>query len=189
MTASKKTGASGRTILFLIALAFFGPMALAMWMYFSGQDVELGANHGLLLEPFDNVAEASPELRETVTAPWVLAYVNRGDCGDKCRDALYLSRQSRTMLGREMDRLDRLFLHGSVEPDTLFLDQEHSDLARLQSAGLADALTQKTPEDVASGGFYLIDPIGNLVLYFPPDINPKDMVADIKRLLKISQIG
>ena len=93
------------------------------------------------------------------------------------------------MLGREMDRLDRLFLHGSSEPDTLFLEQEHEDLVRLYDVGLAGALIRKTPREAVKGGFYLIDPIGNLVLYFPPDINPKDMVADIKRLLKISQIG
>ena len=45
------------------------------------------------------------------------------------------------------------------------------------------------PEALPAGGFYLVDPLGNLVLYFEPGMNPKDMVADIKRLLRISQIG
>ena len=40
-----------------------------------------------------------------------------------------------------------------------------------------------------AGGCYLIDPLGNLVMYFLPGLNPKDMVADIKHLLKLSHIG
>ena len=39
------------------------------------------------------------------------------------------------------------------------------------------------------GGYYLVDPHGNLVMYFGPDIDPRDMVDDIKRLLKLSRIG
>jgi hypothetical protein len=39
------------------------------------------------------------------------------------------------------------------------------------------------------GGVYLIDPLGNLVMYFPPDLDPKDAVRDIKHLLKLSNIG
>ena len=32
-----------------------------------------------------------------------------------------------------------------------------------------------------------MDPLGNLVMYFEPEIDPSDMVEDIKRLLKLSQ--
>jgi hypothetical protein len=178
-------------ILALIALAFFGPMALAMWMYFSGQDVELGANHGALLEPIVNVYDTLPDsgLADVSDVPWRLIYKNTDDCGQPCRQALYLSRQSRTMLGREMDRVARVFLHGPALPDTLFLESEHADLLLLSDQALSELLASKTPGDLSSGGYYLVDPIGNLVLYFPPEIDPKAMVSDIKRLLRISQIG
>lgn len=191
MTAQTKTTLSGRVILALIALAFFGPMALAMWMYFSGQDVELGANHGTLLEPIVNVYETLPDtaLADVSDVPWRLVYKNIDECDQRCREALYTSRQSRTMLGREMDRIVRVFLHGSALPDTLFLQAEHADVIALSDQALADLLAAKTPENLTSGGYYLIDPIGNLVLYFPPGIDPKEMVSDIKRLLRISQIG
>lgn len=191
MTAQSKTTMSGRMVLILIALAFFGPMALAMWMYFSGQDVELGANHGVLLEPIVNVYEMFPgsELASISDAPWRLVYNNVEACADECREALYVSRQSRAMLGREMDRVSRVFLHGTVTPDMLFLQSEHSDISSLSDQDLSESLATKTPDAQAVGGFYLVDPIGNLVLYFPPDIDPKDMVSDIKRLLRISQIG
>ena len=34
-----------------------------------------------------------------------------------------------------------------------------------------------------------MDPLGNLVMYFEPETDPRDMVEDIKRLLKLSRIG
>ena len=38
-------------------------------------------------------------------------------------------------------------------------------------------------------GIYIVDPNGNLVFSYPLDINPKLLLADLKRLLKVSQIG
>ena len=38
-------------------------------------------------------------------------------------------------------------------------------------------------------GIYIVDPNGNLVFFYPIDINPKLLLADLKRLLKVSQIG
>jgi len=62
-------------------------------------------------------------------------------------------------------------------------------LIALENGGLSAILTNKKPEGLAGGGYYLIDPLGNLVMYFAPDIVPGDMVDDIKRLLKLSRIG
>jgi len=36
---------------------------------------------------------------------------------------------------------------------------------------------------------YMIDPLGNLMMRFPKDVDPSLMAKDIKRLLKVSQIG
>lgn len=182
---------SGKLILALIALAFFGPMAIAVYMYYSGQDVELGANNGALLEPIVNLIDTLPgsEIAEAAPGTWRLVYANEGSCDDACRDALYTTRQSRKMLGREMDRVERIFLHGDSAPDTLFIEQEHAGLITFKDGDLARVLENKRPDALPAGGFYLVDPLGNLVLYFEPGMNPKDMVGDIKRLLKISQIG
>lgn len=186
-----KTKTSGRMTLALIALAFLGPMAVAMWMYFSGQQVELGANHGALLEPIVNLEDELPGSQLHASAPekWRLIYSNTGECGEDCRSALYTGRQSRKMLGREMERVERIFLHGDSAPDTLFINQEHVGLVTFEDRELSTLLDARTPPAMVAGGFYLVDPLGNLVLYFPPDLNPKEMVADVKRLLRISQIG
>ncbi|MEM9401093.1 MAG: hypothetical protein AAGA44_01255 [Pseudomonadota bacterium] len=189
--ATTKTASSGKVTLILVFLAFFGPMALAMWMYFSGQEVKLGASNGTLLEPIVNINDTLPavDALQSEEPLWRLAYVNEAECDEACVETLYIQRQSRKMLGREMDRLERLFLHGDLTPDTLFIESEHGDLWTGQDAALSSLLTSKLPAGEPTGGYFLIDPIGNIVLYFRPDMDPKDMVSDIKKLFKISQIG
>jgi hypothetical protein len=93
------------------------------------------------------------------------------------------------MLGKEMDRVVRVFLHGETPPDTVFLAEQHEGLAVLRDDSLSELLDGKRPQSLAAGGYFLVDPLGNLVLYFPPDIDPSDMVEDVKRLLKQSRIG
>jgi hypothetical protein len=93
------------------------------------------------------------------------------------------------MLGKEMDRVERVFLHGEQRPDTLLVAEENKGVVTLQDPALRALLDDKKPRSLPAGGFYLIDPHGNLVLYFSPDIKPRDMVGDIKRLLKLSRIG
>jgi len=36
---------------------------------------------------------------------------------------------------------------------------------------------------------YVVDPLGNLILRFPEDADPKRMIKDMSRLLKYSRVG
>ena len=58
------------------------------------------------------------------------------------------------------------------------LPKDQPDLVRISAGG-------GRMED----GIYIVDPNGNLVFFYPIDINPKLLLADLKRLLKVSQIG
>lgn len=182
---------SGRLRFLLIAAVFFGPLLGAAWLYYKGGELQPDerANHGALLEPIINLHDTVPGVTALENRSWLLLYANDGTCSEDCRTALYTQRQSRLMLGKEMDRVERVFLHGDEAPDTLLITDEHKGLITLQDAVLATVLDNKKPGELATGGFYLIDPHGNLVLYFSPDVDPRDMVDDIKRLLKLSRIG
>jgi hypothetical protein len=118
-----------------------------------------------------------------------MLYVNEAMCEEPCREALYRQRQLRLMLGKEMDRIVRVFLHGDSVPDTVFIEGEHPGLRTIRDKDLGALLNEKRPEQLMPGGIYLIDPLANLVMYFPPDLNPGDVVDDVKHLLKLSQIG
>ncbi len=191
MTETRK--GKGRLQLLLIAAVFLGPLALAAWLYFAepGLTPEARTNHGALLQPIVNLPEAVPgsPLHASNDGNWVLLHANLGECDEDCEFSLYTLRQSRRMLGREMDRLVRVFLHGDSAPDTVLLTEEHTGLVTLQDRALADLLQRQRPDDLDAGGYYLVDPLGNLVMYFPPDIDPSAMVEDIKHLLELSRIG
>ena len=183
----------GRLTLVLIAAIFLGPLALATWLYYGGKGLqpEGRANHGILLEPFTRLSEALPHSAFAAPARrhWRLVYVNTAPCDDACRQGLYTIRQIRLMLGREMDRVERVFLHGDAPLDSPFLTREHEGLVTLGERASAEFLEGRRPESTPGNGYYLIDPLGNLVLYFPPGIPPRDMVSDLKRLLRLSSIG
>jgi len=183
----------GRLQLALMSLVFFGPLILAAWLYFSGSGLtpEGRTNRGALLEPVISIGESLPgsSIIEHGEGRWLLVYANEGVCGEECEFALYTLRQSRLMLGKEMDRLERVFLHGDTAPDTVFLAEQHAGLISISDSSLSGLLQNKKPAVLAAGGFYLVDPLGNLVMYFHPGIEPSDMVEDIKRLLKHSRIG
>jgi hypothetical protein len=190
MTEKKTTWA--RVQMLLIASVFFGPLAVATWMYYSGGlQPERRTNHGALLEPVINITEELPaaEISKQGDGYWMLLYADNEDCMEPCKEALYTLRQSRKMLGKEMDRLKRVFLHGESSPDTVFLAAEHAGLITLRDHDLSLLLNNKKPATLAAGGYFLLDPLGNLVMYFEPETDPSDMVEDIKRLLKLSQIG
>ncbi|MEQ8207736.1 MAG: hypothetical protein RIA65_16295, partial [Woeseia sp.] len=148
-------------------------------------------NHGALLAPIQNVNDVLGETDFTaaIADHWALVYVYTATCADACGDALYKLRQSRLMLGNDMNRVVRVMLHGSEAPDTLLLTEEHAGLIALQESAADRLLNNTYPVEGDSGGYYLIDPLGNLVMYFPTDITPRDLVDDIEHLLKLSSIG
>ena len=184
---------TGRLQLLLVAAVFLGPLLVAAWMYYGGGSVQPQGrtNHGALLQPIANLAEELPgsAVHAHYQQSWVLLYSQDASCDATCRNALYKLRQSRLMLGKEMDRLTRVFLHGNTPPDTVFLAEEHAGLVTIKDGSLTRLLNNKKPVDLPAKGYYLIDPHGNLVMYFRPDLEPSEMVDDLKRLLKLSRIG
>lgn len=195
----------GRAGLLLIAAVFLVPLVAAAWLYYSGQGLqpEGRTNAGRLLQPIVNVNEALsaadrvsvtpatiPDLTDGASSgKWVLLYRNSADCTEACVAALYRMRQSRLMLGRDMTRVVRVFLHGDIPPDKVLLETEHEGLITISNSDLDGVLDRKRPADLAPGGLFLIDPLGNLVMYFAAELTPEAMVDDIEHLLDLSRIG
>ena len=158
-------------------------------MYRTGAMTPGGSsNHGELIEPIVNVGSESA-LGELAAGRWVMLYRSNTACTDACREALYRLHQTRQMLGREMDRVIPVFLHDDSLPARVLLEGEHPGLQTITDKGLGELLAEKRPKNVMPGGIYLLDPLANLVMYFPPDLEPRDLVDDVKHLLKLSRIG
>jgi cytochrome oxidase Cu insertion factor (SCO1/SenC/PrrC family) len=52
---------------------------------------------------------------------------------------------------------------------------------------ISDALGEKA--QLRNNVIYIMDPIGNVMMRFTQDQSKKDLKADLKKLLKVSQIG
>jgi len=191
MSQPEQQRGPARLQLLLIAALFLGPLLFAAWMYYSGKGLAPVArsNHGELLEPIRHLADDHPEIRLLAPGQWLLVYSDEGECANRCQEALYAQRQSRLMLGNDMNRLTRVFLHGETALDTVLADEQQAGLKPVQNKSLAQDLVAALPRDVPQGGFFLIDPLGNLVMYFRSDLDPREMVDDIKHLLDLSRIG
>jgi hypothetical protein len=71
----------------------------------------------------------------------------------------------------------------------VFIEEQHPGLRVMQHRQFGELLAASRPQHLAAGGFFLVDPLGNLMMYFPPDLDPGDMVEDIQHLLDLSRIG
>ena len=193
-TADKRR--TNRLVPTLMALLFFGPLAVAIVMYYVGGDQwrpKGSVAHGILLpEPRTlppGVMILSGGATADFTGKWSLLQVGRGDCDDRCKETLYRTRQVRRALGKELSRVQRFFISTGGQPDAGFLAVEHAGLLVLAD-GLASRDTAlATLGQFAEGDVFIADPRGNVVMRFPAGTAMKDMHEDLALLLKASQIG
>ena len=119
---------------------------------------------------------------------WTMLYVQRGPCDDDCLRHLYDTRQVRTALDREMNRVQRMFIADENCCDLQKLRDLHPDLIIVRAGQPVEPLLALLPAP-NSDRTYLVDPLGNLMMFYAPDSKPKGLLADMKRLLQLSQIG
>lgn len=118
---------------------------------------------------------------------WILVTIDSGYCDEACQEKLYFMRQVRLVQGKQKHRIERLWLiNDNAIPDaelvkqyegTLFVNAKDSEIL-----GFIETRESQTKH------IYLIDPIGNLMMRFPENVDGTKMGHDIKRLLHVSQL-
>jgi hypothetical protein len=202
--ADSHTVRRGRRQLLLLAALFFVPLVVAFWLYYgpSGWRPQGDASKGDLLDPARPLvalalaqADRQPTDAQFLRGKWSMVYVGDGLCDERCRQALYLTRQSRIALNKDMDRVQRVFLVTGRCCDLEFLAREHPDLivARVDddaSAALLEPFPTYDGIPLADAGrVYLVDPLGNLLMSYAPTAPDKALLTDMKKLLRLSHIG
>ncbi len=169
-----------RVTLFLVALACVAPVVLATLAYYLDWGTGGSGNYGELIAP--RTVEGAP--LEKLRGKWVLVTFDAAACDAYCEKKLYFMRQTRRAQGKEQLRLERLWLvTDSGKPRSELLPA-------IEGTHVAPAgeLARAFP-GAAADHIYLIDPLGNLMLRFPRDPDPKKIIKDLNRLLKYSRIG
>lgn len=193
----QKTGNRGRWTLVGLFLLFFLPILSAWLLNIETPDwLPLGrSNHGDLIQPPRSFPLA--DLRTVAAEPvptgflrgkWTLVYVERSNCMADCDRAVYLTRQVRYALGKDMQRIQRML----VVPAESF--RETADKVQRYDGNMS--IVAADPEWFERASFirpgfeiYLVDPQGYLVLSYAKAAEPSGLIRDLERLLKISKIG
>lgn len=191
----------GRRRFLLLAVLFAAPFVLA-WLYisvFGGWRPDTRINHGTLIEPARPLdLPALPRLAAeplfTMTdwrRHWTLVTVAVEGCAATCRENLHTTRQVRLALGKDATRVQRVLLLAGPVADPEFYAGQHPQLTVLPLAedSRATILEQFAVPGASNDYLLLVDPLGNVMMWYPADVAPDALDADLKRLLKYSQIG
>jgi hypothetical protein len=178
-----------RRELWLVAAVCLGPFALALLAYYTGPAwlPQLPGSRELVEPPASIAAlPLEPAATPGELPRWSLIYAKIGPCDEPCARDLERLRQVHWALGPDLDRVRRVYLHtadgapdaGGGELARGRLDTELGPLALVFRA-----------ERLAAGRVYIADPRGNLVVSYPPDVEQKELLRDLERLLDASGIG
>jgi len=178
-----------RRILVGVALMFFVPLGIAFILYYGNAWHPGGrVNHGELIQPPRPLPEAGLPAPYSLQHKWTLLYVQSGACDELCLKRLYDMRQVRTALDRDMQRVQRVLIADELCCDTQKLLMMHPDLIRIPRVAALEPLLESLPSP-DSHRIYLVDPLGNVMMFYPAGAPAMGMLEDMKRLLRLSQIG
>ncbi|MTI14933.1 hypothetical protein [Sansalvadorimonas verongulae] len=173
----------------MIFLIPFGGVALAAWMYFGGQFLPEGRNHkGNLLSPTLTLEafQAANLNADVLDGKWGILVVADGECGETCKNSLYLTRQAHIALNRNSTRMSRFLVSDTAPQPELqtFIDAEHDGLTVVK--GAMPSLSHGSEGSVR---IFLTDPLGNVMLWYNEEHTGKQILKDMEKLLKTSRIG
>ena len=181
-----------RAALWLIVALATAPVAASYLLYYFWPP-ERTVNYGELIGPSPLpdpplvAADGAPFRLSQLKGKWVLVSLDSGRCDEACDRKLLYMRQLRLTLGKERDRVERVWLVvDGAAPRTGALESYEGTWVARVDAGLASRFPAP---DGAAGHIYVVDPLGNLMMRFPRDPEPRRMIRDLQRLLRASQVG
>jgi hypothetical protein len=187
----------GRLRMLLVLLVCASPVIASYVTYFVIRP-EGRSNYGSLIQPSRGLpadlrlstldgADVSPR---SLRGQWLLVAVGPTACDKACQRRLFTQRQLREMLGRERDRLDKVWLvtdsapvvpalravlAGPVPVQVLRVDRDA--LARWLAPAEGQALEDH---------LYLVDPMGEWMMRMPASPEPARVKRDLERVLRAS---
>ena len=182
-----------RTLLLVLALLLL-PFATAAGLYALGWHPQQPANQGELLAP----PRALPALSgidgqalppSAFAGQWHIVVAGSGPCDAACTQWLTHTRQVHVALYQQMPRVHRAWL--SAPPG---LASRFAPLQRMQPdlrAFVATDAAARQAFDLDQAGYrvFVIDPMGQIILRYPPDADPRGLLKDMERLLRYAWAG
>jgi hypothetical protein len=127
---------------------------------------------------------------ESLRGQWLLVVVADAACDAACEERLFLQRQLRETLGRDKDRVDKVWLITDA-------GMPRTEVLQAISQGQSVRVLRVSREDLgkwlmpAEGHrldehFYIVDPLGQWMMRAPALTDPRKLKRDMDRLLNAS---
>jgi cytochrome oxidase Cu insertion factor (SCO1/SenC/PrrC family) len=194
--------------LYAILLMALAPVVAAVLAYFMpqlGLRPEGHTNYGRILEPQRpapgaealplTTLEGKPFDLASLRGQWVLLTADTAACPESCVRKLFILRNSHASQGKNVDRVSRVwFVTDNEEIPQQVLDAYvGTHMVRADPNALAGFLSADRQgaeaQEALRQHMWIIDPLGNLMMEFPPNADPIEVRDDIVKLLKRSRIG
>jgi cytochrome oxidase Cu insertion factor (SCO1/SenC/PrrC family) len=189
-----------RVKLIALVAVFLSPFVLGwLGLYVFEWRPEAG-NYGQLVQPIRKidwpVLESSDgkSFEDGFGRRWSLLLFAGERCAEDCRQSLFYMRQMRTLLGRDTLRLQNVLITSAPLGESMktYL-REFPNLVVIENFRDAALYRQFSLDgEVAVGAspkLYLVDPDDNFMMHYPAAHDEKRVLEDIRKLMKLSQIG
>lgn len=194
---ARKARLHGRLKLIVLLLVCAAPI-IASYVTFYIIKPEGRTNYGAFIDqqahPMPKLTSTTldgrPETLENYAGKWIMVKVGGGACDEACAKQLFAMRQLRTMQGKNMERVERVWLITDDEPIDTMLIRQYDDMHMLRVPRAQ--LSHWLPVEIGTkldDHIFLIDPRSNLMMRFPKDPDPRKVHKDLAKLLKASAIG
>ncbi|MBL8348080.1 MAG: hypothetical protein JNN03_21785 [Rubrivivax sp.] len=196
--AARRRTTGGRLRMLLVLAVCAAPVVASYLAYYVFQP-QGRSNYGALFDPPRawpaGVALAGLDgaavMPSSLDGQWLLVAVGPAACEAACEKRLFVQRQLREMLGRERDRLDKVWLITDAAPlkpelrRALEAPPAAATLLRVPREALARWL-EPEPGRAIEDHLYLVDPRGRWVMRMPAEPDPGRVRRDLDRLLRAS---
>ncbi|NKF52145.1 hypothetical protein G3R49_16395 [Shewanella sp. WXL01] len=175
-----------RKTLIIVLAAFIVPvLAAKLVLYFDWYQGGV-TNQGQLLD--SNMSYQSMQMTNPAPQLWQMAYLLPEQCDQSCLSRLYVLNQTHVALGRHRDRVTPVIIT-TKRSDTKALSQFDVDFETVRAS-------KDMTAHLTSNQFVIIDPLGSMVMQYPGVVGQqqnialgKAMIADLRKMLKLSRVG
>jgi hypothetical protein len=179
---------------------FLSPFIVGWFALYVFELRPASGNYGTLIEPIKKMDWPTLEtldgemLESGFGRKWTFILFAGESCDELCRNNLFYMRQIRTLLGRDTMRLQNVLITAQPLGDKTKIYLQNFPNLKVIAENRDPALyrqfyLQGLGEVGSSPRIYLVDPDQNLMMYFPAENDQVQVLKDIKKLMKLSQIG
>lgn len=189
------------TTFWVLAVVFVLPYVAALAYYLAGDRLPgvTTSNLGELVTPVRPLGALEFDLLggekvgiEDYSGKWLVLGIAGAECNKPCMHNLYMMRQTRKALAKNRFRVRRAMVF-SGKPELLqdiVGDYEGTDVWLGPSDSIRKLLDVLDLEDQGlDGRLFIVDPLGNVMMRYKPETDPKDLLKDLQRLMKVSKAG